>query len=156
MARKNQGGSILGFVIIGGAMALLLIGGAYFVRQNASLVTGETSGIVGDVSDSDSLDEEETKDEGESDNSGTNEESEQPSEGEQVPDEEDSDTTVTDESTNEQAPHHPDESTTTSQPEAHDAPTERLPETGPADMIAASLLLSGIVGVAVAYIRSRA
>lgn len=33
MVRTNQGGSVLGFIIIGIAMALLLIGGAYFVRQ---------------------------------------------------------------------------------------------------------------------------
>lgn len=37
MVRTNQGGSVLGFVIIGGVLALLLIGGAYFVRQQAVL-----------------------------------------------------------------------------------------------------------------------
>ena len=33
MVRTNQGGSVLSFIVIGVAMALLLIGGAYFVRQ---------------------------------------------------------------------------------------------------------------------------
>lgn len=34
MVRTNQGGSILSFVILGGIMALLLIGGAYVVHHN--------------------------------------------------------------------------------------------------------------------------
>lgn len=37
MARTNQGGSILGFVLIGGVLALLLVGGAYLVRKNTAL-----------------------------------------------------------------------------------------------------------------------
>ena len=37
MARTNQGGSILGFVLIGGVLALLLVGGAYLVRKNTEL-----------------------------------------------------------------------------------------------------------------------
>lgn len=36
MARSNQGGSILSFLIIGGILAVLLIGGAYFVQQRTS------------------------------------------------------------------------------------------------------------------------
>lgn len=36
MTRSNQGGSILSFLIIGGILAVLLIGGAYFVQQRAS------------------------------------------------------------------------------------------------------------------------
>lgn len=43
MARKNQGGSILNFVIIGVVLALLLIGGAYFVRSNTKLTVDKTS-----------------------------------------------------------------------------------------------------------------
>ena len=119
-------------------------------------IADETSGIVGDDSDSDSLKEEETADESEGDNSGANEEPEQPGEGEQVPDENGSDTPVTDEATNEQTPHRSDGNANTNQPEVHDASTEQLPETGPAGVLAASLLLGGIVGVTLAYIRSRA
>lgn len=37
MARTNQGGSVLGFVLIGGVLALLLVGGAYLVRKNSAL-----------------------------------------------------------------------------------------------------------------------
>jgi LPXTG-motif cell wall-anchored protein len=36
MARSNQGGSILSFLIIGGVLAVLLIGGAYFVQQQSA------------------------------------------------------------------------------------------------------------------------
>jgi len=36
MAQKNQGGSVLGFVIVAVVMAGLLIGGAYVVRQLTS------------------------------------------------------------------------------------------------------------------------
>ena len=33
MVRTNQGGSVLGFIIIGVVLALLFIGGAYIIRQ---------------------------------------------------------------------------------------------------------------------------
>lgn len=36
MARSNQGGSILSFLIIGSILAVLLIGGVYFVQQRKS------------------------------------------------------------------------------------------------------------------------
>lgn len=36
MGRTNQGGSILSYVIIGGVLALLLVGGVYFMRQQAA------------------------------------------------------------------------------------------------------------------------
>jgi cytoskeletal protein RodZ len=36
MGRTNQGGSILSYIIVGGVLALLLIGGVYFIRQQAA------------------------------------------------------------------------------------------------------------------------
>lgn len=42
MVRTNQGGSILGFVIIGGVLALLLVGGVYFVRQQLTTPPSDT------------------------------------------------------------------------------------------------------------------
>lgn len=36
MVRTNQGGSVLGFVIIGGVLALLLVGGIYVAKQQAT------------------------------------------------------------------------------------------------------------------------
>jgi LPXTG-motif cell wall-anchored protein len=33
MNRANEGGSVLSFVVIGGILSLLLVGGVYFVRQ---------------------------------------------------------------------------------------------------------------------------
>lgn len=43
MLRKNQGGSILNFVVVGVVLALLLIGGAYFVRTNTKVTADKTS-----------------------------------------------------------------------------------------------------------------
>lgn len=40
MTQRTQGGSILSFVVIGGILVLLLLGGVYFVRQRTS---GETA-----------------------------------------------------------------------------------------------------------------
>lgn len=42
MARIGQRGSILGFIIVGGIMALLLVGGAYLVR-NTLVMNSETT-----------------------------------------------------------------------------------------------------------------
>lgn len=42
MTRIGQRGSILGFIIVGGVMALLLVGGAYLVR-NTLVMNGETA-----------------------------------------------------------------------------------------------------------------
>jgi LPXTG-motif cell wall-anchored protein len=36
MASSNQGGSILSFLIIGGVLTALLLGGAYFVQQRSA------------------------------------------------------------------------------------------------------------------------
>ena len=36
MVRANQGGSVLSFLIIGGVLVALLIGGVYFVRNQAN------------------------------------------------------------------------------------------------------------------------
>lgn len=36
MVRANQGGSVLSFLIIGGVLVALLIGGVYFVRNRAN------------------------------------------------------------------------------------------------------------------------
>lgn len=36
MASSNQGGSILSFLVVGGALAALLVGGTYLVQQRAT------------------------------------------------------------------------------------------------------------------------
>ena len=36
MVRSNQGGSVLSFLIIGGALVVLLVGGVYFARTHAN------------------------------------------------------------------------------------------------------------------------
>jgi cytoskeletal protein RodZ len=37
MTQKRQGGLVLSFVVIGGVLVLLLLGGVYFVRQRTSV-----------------------------------------------------------------------------------------------------------------------
>ena len=89
MVRTNQGGSILNFAIIGVVMALLLVGGAYFVRHNLSAVADEVPGVVDDGSTS----EEETTDTEDEGLATGEDETNQPSE------ESDTDTTSDDETT---------------------------------------------------------
>lgn len=46
MASSNQGGSILSFLVIGGALAALLIGGTYLVQQRATQSTADQSPVA--------------------------------------------------------------------------------------------------------------
>ena len=46
MGRTKQGGSILGYVIVGGVLTLLLLGGAYMLRNNWSGKPAETADKV--------------------------------------------------------------------------------------------------------------
>lgn len=39
MARTNQGGSIVSFIVVGGVLTLLLVGGAYWVHHQNSVTT---------------------------------------------------------------------------------------------------------------------
>jgi LPXTG-motif cell wall-anchored protein len=43
MVRTNQGGSMLSFVIVGGVLIALLIGGVYFIRNRASVTVATPS-----------------------------------------------------------------------------------------------------------------
>lgn len=132
MVRTNQGGSILGFVIVGVVLALVLLGGAYFIRNNLSTSTDSTvvedpeiseDDLGGDTSETDETSDQEAEDEGRT--------TIMP--GVSVGDEEG---TQADEFTDR-----------TSQ---HD-----LPQTGASDVFAASLVLSVIAGSSAAYVRSR-
>lgn len=53
MVRTNQRGSIMGFVAIGGIMALLLIGGAYIVRHTLAASSESTQPTVTEESGDD-------------------------------------------------------------------------------------------------------
>jgi LPXTG-motif cell wall-anchored protein len=58
MTRSNQGGSILGFLIIGGVLTVLLLGGAYYVQQRATPAPATADNKPADKKDTAKTDEE--------------------------------------------------------------------------------------------------
>lgn len=129
MVRTNQGGSILGFVIIGGVMALLLVGGAYLVRHNLAPAS-DSEPVAVEESGSASETQEEEAAKPEDDEPDVVDDHQQHAE---------------EEPKNEQP----------SQTEAGADSPEHLPQTGPADVLIGGLLLGSITGVSIAYKRSR-
>ena len=126
MVRTNQGGSVLGFVIIGGVLALLLIGGVYFVRQQSEAVPDR--GIAPTPTES------------------------QPREEQSTPTEE------TPPNNNENS--NAEENASNARPQTGTLPgggssTSELPQTGPAESLAAIIILASIAGLGTSYIRSR-
>lgn len=127
MVRTNQGGSILGFVIIGGVLALLLVGGAYFVRHTLSPTDEREEPVVSQNDGDDSA---------------------------QSSDDEPDASKEKDEQTDEEAtlPGRTDANSPSSQ---DNEALDDLPQTGPEGSLLAGILLSGIVAVGTAYKRSR-
>lgn len=143
MVRTNQGGSILGFVIVGSVLALLLIGGAYFVRHSL-MPSDRNSGPVAQKNEAD---------------------------GE--PDVDISDSNAPERSDDESAESHQDDSTTqqpagdTSGQSAGDSiPTtgntgedelepDALPQTGPTGAVLSGIMLGVLTALAIGYRRSR-
>lgn len=125
MVRTNQGGSVLGFVIIGGVLALLLIGGVYFARQQS----------------------EATSDRGISPTPAEN----QPREEQSAPNEE---TPPANEnsSTEENAGNSQSQNETLP---GGGVSTSELPQTGPAETLVAILILAMLAGTSASYVRSR-
>ncbi len=130
MVRTNQGGSILGFVIIGGVMALLLVGGAYLVRHNLNSTSDGAPIAV----------ENDTEPEQPADDDAVTPDEEQP-DAQEEQDDASQDSTASDEQS-------PSVHADTGSP-------EHLPQTGPGETIVGALLLGSIAGAAVAYKRSR-
>lgn len=143
MVRTNQGGSILGFIVIGSVMALLLVGGVYFVRNYLSPETDR--GPVAVENGSESQEDQEPAPE---------EEPAAPEE-ESEPDQEEGADQGGDTGT--PAPEQPSDDEAQPQTEVPrgGASPENLPETGLADTLLTSLALSGVVAAAIAYKRSR-
>lgn len=145
MVRTKQGGSILGFVIVGSVLAVLLIGGAYFVRHQLAantdlddepVVTQNSAGDSGDTTKDAKEDAKPSDDESKQAESGNDEEQ---AEGVvTLPGSAENPTDESEEKDEEDAP----------------AVTD-LPQTGPADAVLSSVLLGGVAGVIVAYKRSR-
>ncbi len=132
MVRTNQGGSILGFLVIGGVMALLLIGGVYLVRNN--LVPAMGPGNVAEQDDKDSAPSSEDEPDV------TENEESQPADDEPVFENLPGPLQIADKP----------------QTESDDSESlGNLPETGPSSTLLSGFLLSGIVAALLAYIRSR-
>lgn len=135
MVRTDQGGSILSFIIVGSVLAVLLVGGAYFVRRQLAVNDGAETVIT--------------------DNSSRN--GEAPSEGT----EEDSDDTNTgtgwnnDNTTDEVTKDSEDSNNAASEDDENTPTVSDLPETGPADVLLGSIMIGSIVGTGAAYQRSR-
>ena len=133
MKRTNQGGSILGFVIVGAVMALLLVGGAYVVRHTLMPAdTDRTSVAEKDKSTSSDDTKQDTAADPKDDTKDT------PQDAGKKPDE------ITNQP-----------SATTPAPQSTVEDTHTLPTTGPSDGIMSGLLLSSLVGVVAIYVRSR-
>lgn len=131
MKRTNQGGSILGFVIVGAVMALLLVGGAYVVRHTLMPADTDRTSVAEKDKDTSSDDskqdttvapKDDTKDTSSDAGKNTNETTNQPS---------------------------------ATPPQSATEDTHTLPTTGPSDGIMSGLLLSSLVGVVAMYMRSR-
>ena len=128
MVRTNQGGSVLGFVIIGGVLALLLIGGVYFVRQQSEVTPSR--GISPTPTEN------------------------QPREEQSTPNEEtppsNNENKSTEENKNNSQPQ-----TETLPGGGTNTGTTELPQTGPAESFISVLLLAVVAGLGVSYVRSR-
>lgn len=132
MKRTNQGGSILGFVIIGAVMALLLVGGAYVVRHTLKPNDTDRTPVSRQDTDSSQAEKKDTTVAPKDDTKDT-------------PQDVDKDTTPAP-SQPDTTPHHLDDT-------AQD--THTLPTTGPSDALASGVLISSLVGVIAMYVRSR-
>jgi hypothetical protein len=130
VARANQNGSILGFVVVGGILALLVIGGAYVVRHSLASTSERTPTPA----------QEGTNTEGDS---------------AQAPVDDSSSSTENDESTDESVslPGGTEDDTVSS--EGDGEVPDGLPQTGPANIVAGSIMFGSLVGASVAYKRSR-
>lgn len=131
MARVNERGSIVEFVIVGGIMALLLVGGAYFVRHTL-MPADQSTGSTAAQDDDESASSDET-----ADNTAGEQSTDAPAQ---------QDTSVTD------AESSSDESATST---GSDQSPDSLPQTGPTESIVTGLLLGCLVAAVAAYKRSR-
>ncbi len=145
MVRTNQGGSILTFAVLGGIMALLLIGGAYFVRHN--LVPAERTPQVATSEQQDNSSEQNQDDDKPAPANNNDQSKETPAPQQnvvpQAPD-----------STNK---NNSGESTQTppAAPVAVDQSSGGLPSTGPSSALFGGFMLSGLAALVVAYGQSR-
>lgn len=147
MARTNQRGSILEFIIIGGVMALLLVGGAYFVRR--TLVPSDSTSepkVSRNGRSKDSSDSADSSKDAPSDKAPDTKKEDQPKQADSP--KQDADDAPDDNSSQQASSGEPS-------PEKQSDTPNNLPQTGPADTVLSSFLVGGIVAAGAAYIRSR-
>lgn len=126
MVRTNEGGSVLGFIVIGVVLVGLLLGGAYFLSRQGAQLSGDTQSSPKSEEKSPQDNKDSSKSEGSNQASGNN------SQG-----------------SSKQAQQPPAGS---SQPSA---PSGELPQTGPGDTMRAMLAVGLLSAVAISYLRSR-
>lgn len=134
MARTNQGGSILSFAVLGGVMALLLIGGVYVVRHNLAPLERESQVTTSQNGSS-------------SDRASNNDQPARPQDRDQPPE-----TATPGNANNDKTSV---ENSATPAPAGNDQASSGLPSTGPSSAFFAGLMLSGLIGLAIAYVQSR-
>lgn len=150
MKRTNQGGSILGFVIVGAVLAILLVGGAYGVRHALKPASGNSGQIA-------------REDQSKAPESSTEESSEGSTEGD---DSKEESGTGSGSSSQHEATNGSETTESSagasSQPTTQPLPTtghseeapESLPQTGPVDMFLQFIFLGSLAAALVVYFRS--
>lgn len=133
MVRVNQGGSILNFVIIGAVLALVLVGGAFAVRQNThSPREGALPAPASAPAPTDNKQDNPSDD------------------GDNAPAAGNNSAPAPDSSTRQ------NNSSSTAQPPVVSAPTAgKLPSSGPAEIFSSIIILGLLSSLSVAYVRSR-
>lgn len=130
MARSNQGGSILSFLVIGGILVAALIGGAYFVQQRATRSTADKTPAATQTADKKAAPAEDKK------------VTVEPKKEEAKKEASKTDTT-------------PKKETPKAVPQTATSPATELPKTGPTELISSILGAGLLSGMIVAYVRSR-
>lgn len=139
MVRTNQGGSILNFIIVGVVLAVLLIGGAYYVRQKTQ-TSADTASAPAPSADQKT-------------NSSQNSSKKQPAPSQSSDASKDKTTNGDDKKTAPAQTSAPAQAPASSTPPA--ATSNQLPQTGPGQTLS-SIVALGLLGyMTVAYLRSR-
>jgi LPXTG-motif cell wall-anchored protein len=132
MASSNQGGSILSFLVVGGVLAALLIGGAYFVQQrSARSATTQTPVAVQPASQSKDQADEKAAPAADDKKVAVETKKEEPKKEE------------------------PKKEAPKAAPQTTTPPAKELPKTGPAETISSIIGAGLLSGMLVAYARSR-
>lgn len=157
MARTNQGGSILGFLVIGGVLAFLLVGGAYLVRNNLA-PAGQEDEVAVQQDEGSENEEDETEQPAEDQTDGAESEPEQPAQEEEAteqPPQEETEQPTEDE-TPAPVPEEPaEEPLPVTGNQGDDDTPGSLPQTGMAGTLSGALMLGGLAALLVLYRRSR-